>query len=82
MMLANIIDRRSNPYSVKCDAVLEPSWHDNSCKGADQFEQIEVSVHETCVGMSDTSVFEAIAAAGMRGWPVTVYLYDLGSGVA
>lgn len=81
-MLANIIDRRSNPYKVQCDAVLEPSWRDNSCNGADQFEQTEVGVNETYVEMPRTTVFEAVAAAGMRGWPVTVYLYDLGSGAA
>lgn len=38
MPVVNVIDARTHKHNVAIDAIFEPSMHDNSCKGATQFE--------------------------------------------
>lgn len=74
MPAANVIDRRSNQYDITCDAVFEPSCHDNYCKNATKFE----STNEfTVAELWNTTVADAVVFAEQWDCPVTVYLYDL-----
>jgi hypothetical protein len=39
-MIWNIIDGRERRYRWKCvNAIIEPAWHDNSCRDSDQAEE-------------------------------------------
>jgi hypothetical protein len=74
-MLANIIDSRHNPYiSQKLNVVMEPSWHDNSCQGADQYSP------DQQIGMVDIqyniSLSDAIKWANQQIGAMTLYLYN------
>ncbi len=76
MSLGNIIDRRKKSYNVEVDAVFEPTWHDNSCKGATEFLQQEEDWDID--NIDDTTVEDAIKHCDTWDLPVTVYLYDKG----
>ena len=78
-MIWNIVDRREREYRWKCiNAIVEPTWHDNSAKDADQADswpdEFEYDERESI------SLFEAINWAGSLPYPVTLYLYDEGKG--
>jgi hypothetical protein len=76
-MLANIIDRRSNSYDVRCDAVFEPSQHDNSTEGSTKFTWgSEVFDYDE---MLDTSIVQAVERCQLWDCPVTMFLYDPGT---
>lgn len=78
MSVANIVDKRTNPYHVKCDAAFEPSFHDNEVENASQFDVPLPSEKEefTYDERINTSVFEAVKRGNTYRSPVTVYLYD------
>jgi hypothetical protein len=78
-MLANIVDRRTNPYDVRCDAVFEDSWHDNTVEGATRFPQEAAGPSCGCDMADDTTLAEAAAQAAAYPGPVTVFLYDVGA---
>jgi hypothetical protein len=78
-MLANIVDKRKNIYNVECDAVFEPSQHDNSVSGATQFPAFNYKDHFTVYDMDDTTIAQATAWANEQEIPVTMYLYDVGT---
>ena len=76
-MILNIVDNRKSQYRWKrIRSVVEPTWHDNKCKDADQAEatQGELDYEER----DNISVDEAIIWANDLGFSVTLYLYDPG----
>jgi len=75
-MIWNIIDARKNPHKwKKIDAVAESTAHDNSCKGADIFDEEDdypVQYEE----YFDVPLRDAVLwAESLRG-KVTLYIYD------
>lgn len=84
-MLGNIIDHRTNRSSPQCDAVFEPSAHDNARRADGQpwfsLEEAESDPdYFHALDMRDTTVRDAVLHAE-HAWSfvVTVYLYDRGS---
>lgn len=84
-MLGNIIDHRTDHTSPECDAVFEPSAHDNARRpdGRPWFALEEAEADPAyfhVLDSVDTTVREAMLRAE-RDWPfaVTVYLYDKGA---
>lgn len=77
MSCVNFVDHRTNKYNINIDAVFEPSCHDNSIKGATQFKNTK---EFQCDDLVNTTVIDAFWYAIQWDCPVTVYLYDAGSG--
>lgn len=84
-MLGNIVDHRTDRSAPQCDAVFEPSAHDNAARpdGHPWFvlEEAEADTSYFHVLDSvDTTLREALLRAD-GDWPfaVTVYLYDKGT---
>lgn len=73
-MIANIIDKRTNKYDVRCDIAFEPSWHDNSIKGATQFYRTRTFSYDE---KRNTTIVEAIEFAQQWDEPVTMFVYDV-----
>ncbi len=73
-MIANVIDKRSNKYDVRCDVAFEPSWHDNSIKGATQFWRTRTFSYDE---MRNTTIVRAIEFAQQWDEPVTMFVYDV-----
>jgi hypothetical protein len=74
-MILNIIDNRKLRYRWKrINAVVEPIWHDNRCKDADQAEetQDELDYEER----NNISMNEAVKWASDLPFCVTLYLYN------
>lgn len=81
MCVENIIDKRKNLYDPKIDAVFEPSWHDNSIKGAKQTPRQKGDDNFSVETLSEIDLGGAIRFANKK-WPklpVTLYIYDPGS---
>ena len=80
MPIANIIDRRTNKYNVDVLAIFEPSCHDNITQGATAFEYLK---EEDCDTHYDeipaTTISNAIEYAQKWSYPMTLFLYDVGS---
>jgi len=77
MPVVNIVDERTHKHNVAIDAIFEPSTHDNSCKGATQFEEtVAPFVYRE---LYKTTVAEAIAEMDGYRAPITLYMYDFGS---
>ena len=76
MAVSNIVDRRTNTYDVKCDAVFEPSWHDNSIEGSTKFDRDDKMPPYR--EKLNTTIFEAMKYGTRLDGPFTVYLYDVG----
>jgi hypothetical protein len=80
-MLWNVIDRRTRPYRWReVNAIVEAVEHDNSCPEADQAPESDPLLVVDYDALEAVSVQEAIAWASQQQCPVTLYLYDLGSG--
>lgn len=79
MPISNIVDRRTNIYDVKCDAIYEPSCHDNSIEDATQFDCTEELQYEEKLG---TTVYSALRYADRWKGCITVFLYDVGQATA
>ncbi|MVO16341.1 hypothetical protein GO984_11025 [Rhodobacteraceae bacterium CY05] len=80
-MIKNLIDHRKRPYRWKAvNAVVESTWHDNSCEDADK-----VAVGDEMVGLCEErrniSVAEAMTWGMSMKEEVTLYLYDQGQGI-
>lgn len=74
-MLANIVDqRKNNKCGDDINVVMEPTWHDNTCKDADQYpmETTAPSIQEKY----NISLADAIEWANEYEVPMTLYLYD------
>ena len=76
-MILNIVDERTKLYRWRSvDAVIEPTWHDNTCADADHSApHPDESDYEERAKISLT---EAIAWALGVGYPVTLYIRDAG----
>lgn len=83
-MLGNIVDHRTDRSCPECDAVFEPSAHDNARRAdGTYFDLDEASDHPDyfhAVDMLNTTVRSAVLRAE-REWPfpVTVFIYDKGA---
>jgi hypothetical protein len=73
-MIANIIDKRTNKYDVRCDVAFEPSCHDNSIKGSTQFYWVRAFSYDE---LRNTTIVQAIEFAQQWDFAVTMYVYDL-----
>lgn len=73
-MIANIIDKRTNKYDVRCDVAFEPSCHDNTIKGATQFYRSRTFSYDE---KRNTTIVEAIEFAQQWDEPVTMFVYDV-----
>jgi hypothetical protein len=78
-MIWNIIDKRERRYRwQRITAIVEPTWHDNTCADSDQTEraagEIEYDEREAI------SLADAIQWANEMPFPVTLFLYDLSKG--
>ena len=73
-MIANVIDSRTNKYDVRCDVAFEPSWHDNSIKGATQFYRTRTFSYEE---KRNTTIAQAIEFAQQWDESVTMFVYDV-----
>jgi hypothetical protein len=78
-MIWNIIDNRERRYRWKrINAIIEPTWQDNSCQDSDQAEvDRDASCYEERMNIS---VAEAVAWATAQPYAVTLHLYDEGRG--
>jgi hypothetical protein len=84
-MLGNIVDHRTDRSSPLCDAVFEPSAHDQAkdARGVEFFSYDEATSDPRYFYVSElpsTTVRDAILHAETN-WPfaVTVFLHDPGS---
>ena len=81
-MITNIVDQRKRPYRWQCvNAIIEATWHDNSCADADQADpkpEHDLDYAER----SSISVAEAIKWASEQKAEVTLFLYDQGEGAS
>lgn len=84
-MLGNIVDHRTDRYSPLCDAVFEPSAHDQAkdARGVELFSYDEATADARYFYVSElpsTTVRDTILHAETT-WPfaVTVFFYDRGS---
>lgn len=73
-MIANVIDKRTNKFDVRCDVAFEPSWHDNTIEGATQFWRTRSFSYEE---KRNTTIVQAIEFAQQWDEPVTMFIYDL-----
>jgi hypothetical protein len=73
-MIANVIDKRTNKYDVRCDVAFEPSWHDNTIEGATQFWRTRSFSYEES---KNTTIVQAIEFAQQWDFPVTMFIYDV-----
>lgn len=73
-MIANIIDKRTNKYDVRCDVAFEPSWHDNTINGATQFHKYRFFSYEE---MRNTTIVQSIEFAQQWDCAVTMFVYDV-----
>lgn len=73
-MIANVIDKRTNKYDVRCDVAFEPSCQDNSIKGATQFYRVRVFSYDE---LRNTTIVQAIEFAQQWDFAVTMYVYDV-----
>ena len=80
-MIWNIIDRRKRRYRWKrINAIIEPTFHDNSCLDSDQTEEDpDAGVYEQREGIS---LAEAVTWATTKPYAVTLFLYDEGRGTS
>ena len=80
-MIYNIIDKRERRYRWKrINAIIEATWHDNSCQDTDVADSVPVELEVTYEQREAISLTEAIAWASAERCPVTLYLYDDGKG--
>ncbi len=80
-MLTNMVDRRKRPYRwVAISAIVEATVHDNSVADADQALPSEAD--GLYAEMENGSVADAVAWANTFPGPITLYLYDVGEGIA
>ena len=80
-MIWNIVDRRKRPHRWKAiTAIIEPTYHDNSCADSDQAEEtLDDFVYDQ---RAEISLADAVIWAQSLSFPATLYLYDLGQGIS
>jgi hypothetical protein len=76
-LIFNVIDQRKQPYRwAKVHAVMEATWHDNSCDDADQAPGLNIANEVTFEERWDVTVKDAIEWANAEECAVTLYLFD------
>ena len=81
-MIWNIVDRRKRKYRWKAvSAIIEPVSHDNSCDDADQAAELDEEFF-AYDQKAEISLADAVIWAQSLPYAVTLYLYDLGDGIA
>lgn len=77
MPIANVEDNRKNNKNVNIQAIFEPSYHDSDVEGATEFpiEEDSFVYHE----INNTTIAAAIEWAAQWSYPVTLYIYDVGT---
>jgi len=77
-MIGNIIDRRTNNVCIDVDVIFEPSCHDNSAKGATQFDRhCRKDINYFSYSeMYNTTIEKACEWANSKKIHVTIFLYD------
>jgi hypothetical protein len=82
-MIWNIIDRRKRPYRWKrVNAIIEAVEHDNSCPDADQAPEAAINIVVDYDQRESISIEDAVLWASQQDCAVTLYLYDVGDGIA
>ena len=77
MPVTNIIDNRTNKYDVNIMVIFEDSWHDNTIKGASQFNDSIDDIDY--LGIKRTTIASALRYAQEHiSSEVTLYIYDIG----
>jgi hypothetical protein len=77
-MIQNIIDRRKRNYRwARVDVVVEPTWHDNTCRDSDQ--AVRDDREPVYDAQSGVSLADAIDWAQALPLPMTLYIYDDGA---
>ena len=77
-MIWNLVDNRERPYRwKKVKAIIETTWHDNSCKDADEAPRPDDDEYVLYDERAGVSVHDAIVWAESQIGPVTLYLYDM-----
>ena len=80
-MLCNVIDSRKRPYRwAKINAIIEATWHDNTVSDSDPTPPPSPEDEITYDQRENISLSEAIIWANSQPCPVTLFLYDEGSG--
>lgn len=81
MPIANIIDKRKRKYCFfPITAVIEPAYMNNDLPESDQYDENDDRISTCFEERPDTSIYLAINWANQFSFPVTLYLYDFGSG--
>lgn len=82
MPIANIIDGRQAKHRYRrINAVVEATWHDNTCPDADQMPRVVGNDGPDYEEMENVPLWEAISWPMTFRSPVTLYLYDQGKGI-
>lgn len=82
-MIWNIIDRRERKFRWKrINAIIEPTWHDNSCRDSDRAEEDDDDIARMYAKRESVSLAEAVTWASAKPYAVTLHLYDEGRGTA
>jgi hypothetical protein len=80
-MIWNVVDLRERRYRwAKINAIIEATWHDNTCKDTDTAPVVRDEDEVTYDEKEGISLHEAINWANRQSCPVTLYLYDEGKG--
>jgi len=79
-MIWNIVDNRKRKYRwLEINAVIEDTFHDNSCEDSDQAaEAIDGTTYDQ---RKNILLHDAIVWAERASGQVTLYLYDKGQGI-
>ena len=81
-MIWNIIDRRKHNYRwLKVNAVIEATWHDNTCMDSDIAPPVRPEDEIMYEEREAVTLQEAVCWANAQSCPVTLYLYDEGCGI-
>jgi hypothetical protein len=82
LVIWNIIDRRKRKYRwLKINAIIEATWHDNSCKDADIAPSVRAEDEITYEEREGITLHEAVVWGNNQSCPVTLFLYDAGCGI-
>jgi hypothetical protein len=82
-MIWNIVDHRKRVYRcAKVNAIIEATWHDNSCQDTDIASGVRPADEITYDEREGISLHDAIEWANHQSCPVTLYLYDKGAGIS
>ena len=80
MPVANISDHRTNKVCADVMAIIEDSWHDNTCDNATQFNYPPWEKEVSGLSIARTTIADVIAYVNQTyEHDITLYLHDLGT---